>query len=138
MSLSLYKSVLNFVFPKELLRYFDLVDVQSHDIAADKRHGLESGELLFYFDELDDFRCGEEGHTYRPNGFFEASKVHDFPLRDKKVTLVLRRRRWVDELTGKSVSNTYSLTTEGTRHSVEFVAFLKECFGYVPDIRLFA
>lgn len=34
MSLSLYKSVLNCVFPKDLLRYFHLVDVQSHDIAV--------------------------------------------------------------------------------------------------------
>ena len=67
----------------------------------------------------------------------EASRVKDFPLRDKRVTLIIRRRRWVDEQTGKSVGNKYSITTEGTRHTLEFAAFLKETFGYVPDRGLF-
>ena len=43
-----------------------------------------------------------------------------------------------DETTGKSVGNTYDLVANGTRHSVEFAAFLKECFGQIPDISLFA
>ena len=117
MSLELYKEVLRMVLPDALLDYFDLVDVQFRAIPANERLGLESGEVIFYLDELDDFRGKEEGHTYRPNGFYEASRVKDFPLRDKRVTLIIRRRRWVD--------------------TVEFAAFLKETFGYVPDRGLF-
>lgn len=125
MSLELYKEVLRMVLPNALLDYFDLVDVQFRAIPANERLGLESGEVIFYLDELDDFRGKEEGHTYRPNGFYEASRVKDFPLRDKRVTLIIRRRRWLDEQTGKSVGNKYSITTEGTRHTLEFAAFLK-------------
>ena len=102
------------------------------------RLGVESGELVFHLEEHDEYRTPEEGHTYRPNGFYEASKVRDFPLRDKRVTLLIKRRRWVDEGTGKSAGNSYELPADGTRHSVEFAAFLKECFGQIPDISLFA
>lgn len=126
------------MFPSHLLEYFDLVDVKERPIEEKDRQGVESGELTFRLDEKDEFRGQEEGHTYRPNGFYEASQVRDFPLRGKKVTLLIRRRRWIDETTGKSTGNQYELTAEGTRHSVEFAAFLKECFGEIPDISLFA
>lgn len=137
MSVDFFMEVMRLVLPQSLLDYFDLVDVKSRDIPVNERIGLESGEVTFYLDELDDFRGKEEGHTYRPNGFYEASRVKDFPLRDKRVTLIIRRRRWVDEQTGKSVGNKYNITTEGTRHTLEFADFLKEAFGYVPDRGLF-
>ena len=137
MSVDFFMEVMRLVLPQSLLDYFDLVDVKSRDIPVNERIGLESGEVTFYLDELDDFRGKEEGHTYRPNGFYEASRVKDFPLRDKRVTLIIRRRRWVDEQTGKSVGNKYNITTEGTWHTLEFADFLKEAFGYVPDRGLF-
>lgn len=129
---------LGMVFPKDLLTYFELTGFEDNEIPENKRLGVESGELVVHLEERDCFRRPEEGHTYRSNGFYEASKVRDFPLRDKKLTLLLKRRRWIDETTGKSVSNTYELVAEGTRHSVEFAAFLKECFGQIPDISIFA
>ena len=138
MSIELYKEVMSLVLPKALLDYFDLVDVKIREIPINQQMGVESGEITFYLDELDNLRDKEGGHTYRPNGFYEASRVRDFPLRDKKVTLVIRRRRWVDEQTGQSVGNKYILTAQGTRHSLEFAAFLKETFGYIPNISLFA
>lgn len=137
-TLSIYKSLVRLMFPEGLLDYFTVVDVEEKDIPLSEQHGVETGEIIFYLDEKDQLHHPEEGHTYRPNGFYEPSKVRDFPLRDKKVTLVVRRRRWIDETTGKSIGNTYDLVAEGTRHSVEFAAFLKECFGQIPDISLFA
>lgn len=137
-TVSILHDVVSLMFPSHLLEYFDLVDVRERPIAEKDRQGVESGELIFHLDERDEFRGREDGHTYRPNGFYEASRVRDFPLRDKKVTLLIRRRRWLDEATGRSVGNRYDLTADGTRHSVEFAAFLKECFGQIPDISLFA
>lgn len=137
-TVSILHDVVSLMFPSHLLEYFDLVEVRERPIAEKDRQGVESGELIFHLEERDEFRGREDGHTYRPNGFYEASRVRDFPLRDKKVTLLIRRRRWLDEATGKSVGNRYDLTADGTRHSVEFAAFLKECFGQIPDISLFA
>lgn len=137
-SMSVYQSLARLMFPKGLLDYFTVVDVVERDVPPSERRGVETGEVIFHLDEVDRLRHPEEGHTYSPNGFYEPSKVRDFPLRDRKVTLVVRRRRWIDETTGKSVGNSYGLTADGTRHSVEFAAFLKECFGQIPDISLFA
>lgn len=138
MSLELYKEMVRLMLPPTLLDYFDVVDFKVRKFGPEEQMGVESGEVTFKLDELDDFRGKEEGHTYRPNGFYEASTVKDFPLRDKRVTLIIRRRCWIDEQTGKSVSNKYCISTEGTRHTLEFAAFLKEAFGYVPDRGLFA
>lgn len=50
-----------------------------------------------------------------------------FPLRGKPVYLHVRRRRWYDKASGETLSHTYDdLTTEGTKITPEFVAFLKE------------
>lgn len=126
------------VFPKDLLRFFELKGFEDKEIPEKERQGIESGELTVYLEERDSLSHTEPGHTYRPNGFYEASQVRDFPLRDRKMTLCIKRRRWIDETTGKSIGNTYDLVADGTRHSVEFAAFLKETFGQIPDIGLFA
>lgn len=138
MSMSVLKELVSYMLPPTILEYFDVVGVEERKISDRDRKGLESGELVILLEEHDDFRSPEEGHTYRPNGFYEASRVNDFPIRDKRVTLLLHRRRWIDGQTGKSVGNKYHIVTEGTRHTVEFAAFLKETFGYVPDIGFIA
>jgi len=137
-SLSVLQELVSLMLPSHLLDYFDLVRVEEREVPEKERMGIESGDVILHLEEQDEYRYPEEGHTYRPNGFYEASKVRDFPLRDKRVTLLIKRRRWVDETTGKSVGNSYELTADGTRHSVEFAAFLKECFGQIPDISLFS
>ena len=137
-TLSIYQTLARLMFPKGLLDYFTIVGVEEKDIPISEQQGVESGEIIFYLDEIDHLQHPEEGLKYSPNGFYEPSKVRDFPLRDKQVTLVIMRRRWIDETTEKSVGNTYDLVAKGTRHSVEFAAFLKECFGQIPDISLFA
>ena len=57
----------------------------------------------------------------------EAVSVTDFPIRDHKVILKIRRRRWTDTRTGKSFSLSVDLdiAAKGTRYSKESGAFLK-------------
>ena len=81
------------VFPKDLLRYFELTGFREEAVSEKDRFGVESGELIESLEERDCLRNPIEGHTYRPNGFYEASKVRDFPLRDKKMTFLIKRRR---------------------------------------------
>lgn len=38
----------------------------------------------------------KQGHTYVKNGFLPECKITDFPLRDRKMTLIVKRRRWKD------------------------------------------
>jgi hypothetical protein len=117
----MHQDLLRYVLPSEIVDYFELVDLQT------------SGDTLhFYLDEQPVVPDEYKDLSLSSNGFYEASTVKDFPLRDKKVVLHLRRRRWVDA-TGKSYSRQWNLVAEGTRYSKEFAYFLKEAFGYLPD-----
>ena len=119
----LYEVLIGNLFPREITEHFEIVHVESSI----------PGILVVHFDEKDDYHEAEAGHEYERNGFYEPARINDFPIRDRKVTLVVRRRRWIDRTTGKSVGNRYALTAEGTRHSKEFAAFLKGIFGQLPD-----
>jgi hypothetical protein len=93
----------------------------------------ESEETLhLYLDEYNRVPQEYQEMKLSPNGFYEESLIKDFPLRDRKVVLHIRRRRWIDS-SGKSYSRSWDLVSEGTRYSKEFAIFLKEAFGYIPD-----
>ena len=117
----MFKELVRHVLPKELVDFFDLVNIHEQE-----------GSLHLYLDE-----CNIVPEEYKelcllPNGFYESSTLKDFPLRDKKVILHIRRRRWID-VQGKSYFRCWDLAAEGTRYSKEFAIFLKESFGYLPD-----
>jgi hypothetical protein len=113
--------LIRYVLPPELVSCFDLVGIKE----------LEE-TLHLYMDESESVPEEYASLDLLANGFYEESTIKDFPLRDKKVVLHVRRRRWKDPQ-GKSYSRKWDLTAEGTRYSKEFAYFLKEAFGYLPD-----
>ena len=115
------KALLNYVLPEEIASSFDLVSIEEKE-----------GILHLYLDECNIIPEEYKDLSLSPNGFYESSTLKDFPLRDKKVILVIRRRRWIDSV-GKSYCRVWDLAAEGTRYSKEFAFFLKETFGYLPD-----
>ena len=137
-SLAIYKQLASLALPSGILDHFDVDEIEFVPVKEGEAFGLESGTLRIHLLEHDEYLGAEEGHSYRPNGFFPTSVVNDFPLRDRKVTLVVHRRRWLDVSTHESVCNTHKLCAEGTRHSVELAAFLKDDAGYLSDIGLVA
>ncbi len=120
-------SLVKYLFPSDLLTYFEVVSFHE-----------ESKQLTIHLDERPELLHKEPGHEYEKNGFLPECKVTDFPIRDKKATLVIRRRRWKDLTSGKVISNDYELVAKGTRHSKEFAAFLKGVLGHIPDSGFFA
>lgn len=113
--------LIKYVLPIELVDYFALVSIEE---AEETLHlSLEEHNII---------PSEYESLALSANGFYPDSTIKDFPLRDKKVVLHVRRRRWIDQA-GKSYSRTWDLTAEGTRYSKEFAYFLKEAFGYLPD-----
>lgn len=118
---SLLLSLVKYVLPVELVDYFDLIHLE------------EIGETLhIHLDELNIIPENYARLELYPNGFYAESTLKDFPLRDRKVVLHVRRRRWIYDQ-GKSYSRDWDLVAEGTRYSKEFASFLKEAFGYLPD-----
>ena len=85
------------VLPSEILDYFEITSVE-----------LSSTEIHIHLDELMNPALSDDVH-FESKGFMEAVEVTDFPIRDHKVILVIRRRRWTDVRTGKSFSIPISL-----------------------------
>ena len=110
------------VLPSEILDYFIVSGVEQ-----------TATEIHISLDEVMNQELKENKH-YESKGFMEAVHVTDFPIRDHKVILKIRRRRWTDLRTGKSFSVPIDLdiVAKGTRYSKEFGAFLKETYGDVP------
>lgn len=116
-----YKELAECLLPEEMVDYFDVVKVErtkeTLDVTLEERaigvEGYESGQL-------------------RANGFYEESTVRDYPVRGRKMTFHVKRRRRVDISTGKSVSKRRDIVAEGTRFSKEFAAFLKDMLGQIP------
>lgn len=111
--------LLSIVFPQEFIDNFEIVDIQKDELL---------GVLHVHMDEFNVLPTEYSELNLSPNGFYPASCINDFPLRDKKVVIHIRRRRWVDQ-SGKSYSSHWDLRAEGTRYSKEFAAFLKEALG---------
>ena len=123
-----YITLAKIILPSEMLEYFDLISVETDTYKEEPR-------LHLYLDEKALAPDGRE--DLQPNGFYEESCINDFPIRDYRTVLHIRRRRWKDT-DGKSVSKNWEMTAKGTRYSKEFAAFLKEFLGYIPDYSSFA
>lgn len=110
------------VLPAQILDYFLISGVEQ-----------TSQEIYISLDEKMNLELSKDVH-FESKGFMEAVSVTDFPIRDHKVILKIRRRRWTDLRTGKSFSIPIDLdvVAKGTRYSKEFGAFLKETYGDVP------
>ncbi len=103
------------MLPVRILDYFTVVGVKQ-----------TSTEIHISLDEKMNPELSVDVH-FESKGFMEAVSVTDFPIRDHKVILRIRRRRWTDTRTGKSFSVPIDLdvVAKGTRYSKEFGAFLK-------------
>ncbi|GHU78517.1 hypothetical protein FACS1894145_0630 [Bacteroidia bacterium] len=115
------QEILKYVLPQEIVDYFELIDIK------------QEGDVLHLHLDEKPVPPPEYAHVgLSGNGFYERSTIKDFPLRDKKVLLHVRRRRWIDEY-GKSYFRDWDLVARGTRYSKELASFLKEKLGYTPD-----
>ena len=110
------------VLPAQILDYFLISGVEQL-----------SKEIYISLDEKMNPELSKDLH-FESKGFMAAVSVTDFPIRDHKVILKIRRRRWTDLRTGKSFNIPIDLdvVAKGTRYSKEFGAFLKETYGDVP------
>ena len=130
----MYVFMSSFLLPEGMLDFFDVVRIDEEPLPKEKIY--IGGILHIYLDEQDN-RTAEQ-QTLTPNGFTEPTLINDFPIRDRKVVLHVRRRRWLDADGHNVVLNVYSLATKGTRYSEEFAAFLKDSLGYIPSNGPFA
>ena len=105
------------ILPSEILSNFEVVRVEE-----------DSSLIRIYLDESVKAEY-KENSEIASKGFCEAVTIRDFPIRDKGVDLIVRRRKWYDKQNNRYFSDSYDLKAEGTRYSKEFAAFLKGVYG---------
>ena len=121
----LLMKVMETFLPKEFPGYFDIVDIRTEN-------SLDGPIINIYLDEK--ANPPEDHRDAVPNGFYEETAINDFPIRERKTILRVRRRRWKDS-EGRSFSRNWQLIAKGTRLSKEFAEFLKKMYGLFPDHR---
>ena len=80
------------VLPEEILLHFEIIGVDK-----------TINEIHIHLDEKSHPELQSDIH-YESKGFTQAVSITDFPIRDHKVLLKVRSRRWLDLRTGKSFS----------------------------------
>jgi hypothetical protein len=123
-------SLLHYMFPKDMLKYFEITGAEEEHTG---KYDETKTEIVILHIHLDERDLREEAwHDLQPNGFTEPRVINDFPLRELKVALHIRRRRWINCDGGNIIFNYIPLASEGTSYSEEFAAFLKEAVGCIP------
>jgi transposase len=118
--------LLKYVLPEEIFRYFELREIEQKD-----------RELHLYLEEQNEIPEGYKREDLESNGFHKETVIKDFPIREKPSLLHVRRRRWLEKSTGKTVSRDWNLVAEGTHYTQGFASFLKGLIGYLPDRHMF-
>ena len=124
--MNMLEQLARLVLPKEILDNFDIVKIETDE------SDIDSMSMTIYLDERMNAYL-QKSEDYESKGFMDAVRITDFPIRDHKVILVLRRRRWKNKETGETFVDRISVTESGTRYSKEFAAFLKDTYGHIPD-----
>ena len=120
--------IISFFLPDGMIDWFEIVNIiEEPNTGTAQADVLYSGVLNIYLDERDNRT--EEEFGLKPNGFTEPTVVKDYPIRNRKVLLHVRRRRYVDADGRNIILNQYPLTADGTKVSVEFGLFLKDGDG---------
>ena len=114
------------VLPSDILNHFTVVKIETDE------RDIDAMSMTIHLDERinEGYQLSDQ---YESLGFMDAVSVTDFPIRDHKGILKIRRRRWKDKQTGKSFVEKISVSEKGTRYSKEFAAILKETYGDIPD-----
>ena len=120
--------IISFFLPEGMIDWFEVVNIEEEaNTGTAKADVLYNSVLNIYLDERDNRT--EETKELRPNGFTEPTVIKDYPIRNRKVLLHVRRRRYLDADNRNFILNNYPLTADGTKVSVEFGLFFKESDG---------
>jgi len=124
----MYEGLASYFLPPGVLEYFEVTSFAEEQ--STEQDVLYSTILHIYLDERDNRTPDMAGAI--SNGFGEESCLKDFPARDKKTILHLRRRRWTMP-DGRTLSvdldKEIQLRHPGTRYSKDFALFLKMADG---------
>jgi len=107
--------LVEYLLPDFILSYFELARVEN-----------SSGVLHVYLEEKNYETSDPARQDLQSKGFLPEITIQDFPIRDKRVFLHIKRRRWLNTRIGKVEQRDWQEVAEGTRMTKEFSAFLPD------------
>ncbi|MCH2085532.1 MAG: hypothetical protein MK226_24330 [Saprospiraceae bacterium] len=111
------KTAWELILPEGMLDYFEVTSVDC----------LEDRYSIYLLEK--NLLSGEfEGLSLESKGFYDQITVKDFPLRGKACYLHVKRRRWLDKSSSRTISRDWKLLANGTRLTREFADFLKALY----------
>lgn len=116
---SSFNNLIQLLLPSYILEHFELVSFEQ-----------KQETLHLYLEEANKPPIEYSNGNLRSKGFFESITLQDFPIREHKVYLHIKRRRWLNLTTNKVVFRDWNLVAKGTRFTQEFASFLKEISRY--------
>lgn len=115
-----YSALLSCFLPEGILDYFIVT-----------RYEFTNTSFSIWLEEKNDIPEELNGLKVHSNGFFREITVQDFPVRGRKVSLLVKRRRWeVQDGTHRTVFRDWELVAKGTRITKDLASFLKDISGY--------
>jgi transposase len=85
--------------------------------------------LVLFLEEKNVPPAEYAGQTPHSKEFHPEVRVQDFPIRQHKVELNIKRRRWEVQSSGEIISRNWDLVMKGARLTKEFALFLKDALG---------
>ena len=122
-------NMLSLLFPEGILEWFEATKIEEkvNDRAkTDLEKRMYPKEFHVYLDERLSEEATERG--LRLNGYTEAVTVRDYPVRNRKLMLHVRRRRYQDREGRNVLLNKYKAAANETRLTVEYGIFLERCW----------
>ena len=87
--------------------------------------------FCIYLEERNVIPNGYESNKDESRDFYPATTIQDFPIRDKPVYLIIKRRRWRHkERKNEEILNDYSFIAEGSKFTQKLLDFLKATGRY--------
>ncbi|GAB4002915.1 hypothetical protein GCM10028807_62460 [Spirosoma daeguense] len=113
--------LVEYLLPEFILTYYQLTHVEN---ALDVLH--------LYLEEKNYDESAKHKDQLISKGFLPEITIQDFPIRDKRVFLHIKRRRWLNTKTGHVETRDWNQVAQGTRMTQQFADFLKEIDGFIP------
>lgn len=116
------------ILPSEILSNFEVVRVEE-----------EASLIRIYLDESVKAEY-KENTEIESKGFCDAATIRDFPIRDKGVDLIVRRRRWYDKQNNRYFSDSYTQRQKGPATQKSLRLFKRSVWRQFlrPPVRLTA
>ena len=109
-----YQALVRILLPEGILEYFELTKI------VESIPGLN-----IYLEEKNIAPVEFKDEKLESKGFLPEIHIQDFPIRNQKVTLCIKRRRWEVKGSGEIVTRDWKVVQQGTRMTKEFADFLK-------------